>query len=101
MIKKFLMIAMACLVLSAASCQPEKQLLNRDVFVAVVPPEALYNCPQVKKVQFPDPEKATNKEVSEFIALLYSYNRQCGISMKEIRKWVKDAKKLIEEQNKA
>lgn len=99
MIKKFLLIATACIMLGGASCTPDKQLLTKEIWVAVVPPEVLYRCPQVKKVDFPNPKTATNKEVSDFIALLYSYNRQCGISMGEIRKYVKEAQKLVEAHN--
>lgn len=89
----------AMFTLSACQSTP-KTTLTRDVYIPVSIPQALFNCPQVVKSQIPNPKTATNEEVAKFIALLYRYNRECGISIAKIKKYQEEAIRLIQERNK-
>lgn len=77
------------------------KILTKEIFVAVVPPDILFNCPQIMKTDFPNLNTATNQEISDFITLLYSYNKQCGISQKKIKAWIAAAEKLVAERNQS
>lgn len=74
-----------------ASCTTTPKVITQYQTIVVTPPDALYNCPNIKKI--PNADTLTNQEVAVFIKTLYQYNKTCGINMDQIKKFVEQAKK--------
>lgn len=83
-----------------SGCQSVPKVLTKEIYVAVQPPENLFDCPQIRKMDFPDPTKATNKEIADFLIKLYRYNKRCGNSQAAIKKYIAEVVKRIESRNK-
>lgn len=85
-------IIVITLVALLSACTTTKSVIVDDSRVVVIaPPKSLFNCPQVGVI--PDPKTLTNKQVADFITKLYKYHKTCGINMKQIEKFVEEAKK--------
>jgi hypothetical protein len=84
---KAIILALSIMI---TGCQTTSVVSTKIVFIE--PPAALLNCPQIKKSQIPNAKTATNKQIVEFINLLYKYNKQCGINMDQVRKYIANYK---------
>lgn len=96
--KIIIAIAFTALILSGCNSRMTT-VINQTNFVAVTAPDNLFNCPQIKRSDIPNPDTATNKQVSKFIAKLYKYNKICGISIRKIKEFNARITKAIEERN--
>jgi hypothetical protein len=96
MMRKVLVLALL-VPLTLAGCVTSKQpiTLVKEVPHVIIPPDALFNCPQVKKINIPDFNTATNQEIANFIALLYKYNKICGGNMEALKKYIQQAQKKL------
>jgi hypothetical protein len=89
------------IVISLAGCATTgpTTIVNNNVYVAISPPDTLYNCPQLAK--FPNPKTLTNLQLANLITELVKDNRICGLSEKSIKDYVAKIKAQIEANNKA
>lgn len=67
--------------------------IDKSELVIIEPPKSLYNCPLPPKP--PRADTLTNRQVVEYIDKVYSALVKCGINMRQIEKFVEDAKKSI------
>lgn len=83
------------LVLLLTGCGSIKNLLVTETKREVVlPPENLYDCPT--DVVLPQGEY-TQKDVALLLIRLYQNNRLCANSLEQIRKFLEDAQKTVQE----
>lgn len=80
-----------------ASCTTTDNVVIQQVYVPYNVPTTLFNCPQIKIRDFPNPDSATNRELSEFIAKLYRYNKTCGVNMTAIKRYIDAVEKRLQE----
>lgn len=86
---KYLFMMLAALAL--AGCQTtEPQIIYKEVYVVVTPPEALYNCPALKTIANPD--TLTDEELSNLVLKLARNNKTCRTSIAALRKFYEEAK---------
>lgn len=96
--KIFTGIMIACF-LGLVGCQHTQPSILKTEYVVVDIPTSFYYCPQLASEKIPNPETLTNEQLAGFITILVKYNKACGISMKSIRKFEAQGKKLIEARN--
>lgn len=83
-----------------SGCQSTPKVLTKEVYIPVEPPRNLYDCPVVKRSDFPNPETATNQQVSDFIVKLYRNNKRCGNSQEALKRYITEVSSRIKEMNK-
>lgn len=89
---KIVLVILATLAL--AGCKTTQNVVQTKLQV-VVPDESLYNCPVVKNL--PNSNNLTDVQVAKLIVQLYKNNKQCKNSEEAVKKYLDEAKKLIEE----
>lgn len=89
-------IALAATVALAGCTSSGVATINTRTTTVVVPPDSLYDCPQVKASDLPNPDTLTNQQVSNILTRLYGYNQRCVASQKAIQNWIAEAKKKLE-----
>ena len=86
---KWIIISLAFLLLS---CQTAPTIIDQTQTIVISPPETLFNCPQIKKSDIPNPETLTNQEIADFIKKYETNLRICGINMTKIKEYIINAK---------
>jgi uncharacterized protein YcfL len=94
-VKNTLVPVIALLTLSGCST-PTVKLLAPE-YKVVVPPDNLYNCPQVSN--FGITKQLTNQQVGQVILTLQKNNLVCKDSLDNIHKYIDSAKEYIEKKS--
>jgi uncharacterized protein YceK len=94
-VKNILVPVIALLTLSGCST-PAIKLIAPE-YKVVVPPDNLYNCPQVTK--FDNNKQLTNQQVGQMILTLQKNNLICKDSLDNIHKYIDSAKENIEKKS--
>lgn len=89
--KQFVIIA-ALLTLSACATAPPPVVVHDNV--VIIPPDALFRCPQLAKI--PDPNTLTDIQVADMINHLDADNRICRDSLLAIKKYLENAKGITQ-----
>lgn len=97
MMKKLLTAITLSAMLLVTGCQTTKlPPVVKEIQRVVLPPKALFVCPQVGKIDIPNWQTATNQQVADFIAILYKNNKICGNNMKSIERFLNEVKMRVE-----
>lgn len=90
------LLAFGFLVLAGCG-GPDKVLVTEEKKVLVMPPEGLWVCPD----KLPPPPTGDYKQdvVADYLLKLYSEHKICQKSLKDVRQFLIDAKKIVEESN--
>lgn len=89
--------AAALFSLSLAGCGTNKTLVTEEKHIVVMPPEGLWDCPDV-----PEPPSGTytQAEVADYILKLYQTHQICQDSIEEVRRYLVQAQKITEQVEK-
>ena len=93
------MIIFGTLAMALVGCQSVPKVLTKEVYIPIEPPRNLYDCPLVDRKDFPNPQTATNQQISNFIVKLYEINKRCGHSQEAIQKYITEVGLRIQEMN--
>lgn len=77
------------LFLSGCATNTEIQVVEKTK--VVLPPEQLYNCPELKN--YPNPETLTNEQVANVIITLIKNNETCRNNIEAIKRYLQEARK--------
>lgn len=94
--KKLILIALGALVL--AGCQPK--VYTKFIYVPVQVPQQYLICEQLKKTDYPDPEKLTDDQAAFILNLAVKRLKTCGANMGSTKKFIDKANALAAERNK-
>ncbi|AKE44667.1 hypothetical protein AU106_gp036 [Sinorhizobium phage phiM9] len=94
--KKLLLIAGAAVLL--AGCQPK--VYTKFVYVQAHVPEQYLVCKQLEKADYPDPEKLTDDQAAQLLALSVKRLETCGSNMNSTKKFIDRTNALAAEKNK-
>jgi hypothetical protein len=83
--------------LTACGGEVGTEIVTSTKQIVVLPPEKLYECPQVES--FPDPKKLTDLQVARLLVLQHSKLVQCKNSLDALKKFLEDAKRTVETSN--
>ena len=86
-------IAVIALVLMLSACN-HKVLQVEERRVVVMPPEGLWNCPNMPT---PPAGDYTQAEVADYILMMYQSHQVCQASIVAVRAWLEEAKLITEE----
>ena len=86
-------IAVIALVLMLSACN-HKVLQVEERRVVVMPPEGLWNCPNMPT---PPAGDYTRAEVADYILMMYQSHQVCQASIVAVRAWLEEAKLITEE----
>lgn len=86
--KHFVLVGLSCIAL--VGCKTTQQPTRTQV-VLIEPPSALMSCPGVPKP--PKASTLTNQQIADYIDKLRYNAAVCSVNMKQIKKYVDEAKK--------
>lgn len=86
-------IAVIAIVLMLSACN-HKILQVEEKRVVVMPPEGLWNCPNMPT---PPAGNYTQAEVADYILMMYQSHQICQASIVAVRAWLEEAKLITEE----
>lgn len=91
-----LLLVVPILMLGGCATTPEQALVRTEQ-VVIIPDNALFNCPNVRK--FPRTETLTDAQVAELLVTLHRNNTNCQRNINAIKKSLEEAKKTAEQNN--
>ena len=92
--RKILLIVPALMLAGCATTMPPPALVRTEQ-VVVIPDDALFNCPNVRR--FPNPENLTDAQVAELLVTLHRNNTNCQRNINAIKLALEEAKKTAEQ----
>ena len=91
-------ICLAIVVVLAAGCSSmQERVVTVTKPVVVVPPESMFNCPDMPDIPGPG---TTDVAVADYILELYETGKICKESLRDVRQFLIDAKKIADEAAK-
>ncbi|QIG66050.1 hypothetical protein phiOC_p408 [Ochrobactrum phage vB_OspM_OC] len=96
--KKILVGLMMLFAVSACTLTPKPQIIIRTVHTVVIPDEAMYNCPVMRR--YPNFKTLTDGQIAKLLVELDNNNRTCRASLDAIKKYLEESKRKIESGNK-
>lgn len=81
-------------MLSAAACTTTPVVVDDSKYIIVKPPAALLNCPQLRKMDLPNPDTMTNAQLAELIEKLVKKLQTCGVNMAKIKEYISSVEKI-------
>lgn len=92
--KTLLAVLATSLLLVGCGSTPERVVTVTNP-VVVVPPESMYNCPDLPPIPSAG---TTDVAIAEYVLDLYKSGRLCKESLEDVRRFLIDAKKLADKQ---
>ena len=89
-------VAVVALCLALASCVTER---TRFVYVPYDVPKEYLTCEKIKKSDFPNVEKMTDKEVATLLRDLWTKLQKCGLNADSARDFIEKANRLAVQKN--
>lgn len=84
------------LSLTLIACGGKKTLAVEEKSIVVLPPIALWNCPNAP---LPPEGVYTQADVADYVLRLYEAHQVCEASIEAVRRYLEKAKKITEKDN--
>lgn len=91
-------LGIAALALMLTACGGNQNLVTEEKRIVVMPPEGLWECPDLPVPPTPAEGIAlTQAEVADYILQLYQNQKVCKAALDNVRAYLIDAKKITDE----
>lgn len=96
---KYVMLLVLVVLAGCGTTQTQQVLVKDTTFVVVDIPKQLYNCPEIRAADLPDPETLTIGQITDLIERYENINGICRANMGGIKSYMARAKAEYAKRN--